>query len=61
MQCEPEKLFQGPLADNLTHVGQLAILRRLAGIPGRGENYLKAGIVAGQVGAVQSEKRMEFD
>src|SRR5258708_7011573 len=25
-----EKLFQGPIADALTHVGQIAILRRLA-------------------------------
>src|SRR5262249_47520118 len=26
-----EKLFQGPIADSLNHVGQLTILRRLAG------------------------------
>ena len=49
----PEKLFQGPVADALTHVGQIALLRRLAGGPVRGENYFKADIEAGRVGAVQ--------
>ena len=33
-----ERLFQGPIADALTHVGQIAMLRRLAGAPVRGEN-----------------------
>lgn len=61
MHCDAEKLFQGPLADALTHVGQLAMLRRLAGIPMRGENYFKAEIVAGRVGLGQSENRVEFD
>lgn len=56
-----EKLFQGPVADALTHVGQLAMLRRLAGSPVRGENYFRAEIEAGRVGAEQSEKRVEFD
>ena len=56
-----EKLFQGPIADALTHVGQLAMLRRLAGAPVRGENYNKAEIEIGRVGPEQSEKRMEFD
>src|SRR5215470_15935623 len=40
-----EKLFQGPVADSLTHVGQIAMLRRLAGFPIRGENYFRAEIV----------------
>lgn len=57
----PEKLFQGPVADALTHVGQLAMLRRLAGSPVRGENYFKADIRAGGVGAEQSAPRVEFD
>jgi hypothetical protein len=48
-----EKLFQGPVADALTHVGQLAMLRRLSGAPTRGENFYVAAIVAGQVGAEQ--------
>jgi hypothetical protein len=56
-----EKLFQGPLADALTHVGQIAMLRRLAGASVRGENYFKAEIIAGRVGAEQSETRVEFD
>src|SRR5687767_15303337 len=37
-----EKLFQGPIADALTHVGQIAMLRRIAGCPIKGENYFKA-------------------
>jgi hypothetical protein len=56
-----EKLFQGAIADALTHVGQIAMLRRLAGAPVRGENYFKADIVAGRVGAEQSAARVEFD
>jgi hypothetical protein len=57
----PEKLFQGPIADAINHVGQLATLRRLAGSPVRGENYFKAEIVVGRIGAEQSSKRVEFD
>jgi hypothetical protein len=56
-----EKLFQGPIADALTHVGQIAMLRRMADAPVRGENYYKAEIVAGRVGAEQSTERIEFD
>ena len=56
-----ETLFQGPIADALTHVGQIAMLRRMAGAPVRGENYFKAEIVKGRVGEEQSEKRVEFD
>jgi hypothetical protein len=56
-----EKLFQGPIADALTHVGQIAMLRRLAGAPMKGENYFKADIVSGRVGAEQSAPRREFD
>jgi len=48
-----EKLLQGPVADALTHVGQLAMLRRLAGSPTRGENFYVAAIVACKVGADQ--------
>jgi hypothetical protein len=59
--CPPEKLFQGPIADALTHVGQLAMLRRMAGAPIRGENYFRADIVAGRVGPEQSGVRAEFD
>jgi len=57
----PEKLFQGPVADALTHVGQIAMLRRLAGAPVRGENYYRAEIVAGRVGPEQASPRREFE
>jgi hypothetical protein len=57
----PEKVFQGPIADALTHVGQIALLRRLAGAPVKGENYFQADIAAGRVGEEQSPPRREFD
>jgi hypothetical protein len=44
-----ERLFQGPVADALTHVGQLAMLRRLAGAPTRGENFYTAAITCGSI------------
>jgi hypothetical protein len=56
-----ETLFQGPVADALTHVGQIAALRRLAGAPVKGENYFKADIQAGRVGQDQAPPRVEFD
>jgi hypothetical protein len=61
LRVPAEKLFQGPVADALTHVGQIAILRRLAGAPIRGENYFQADISAGRVGADQSPPRREFE
>jgi hypothetical protein len=54
-------IFQGPIADALTHVGQLALLRRLAGAPVRPESYGRAEIRVGRVGREQSDKRPEFD
>lgn len=57
----PEKLFQGSIADALTHVGQISLLRRLAGAQVRGENYFKADIAAGRAGREQSAPRFEFD
>lgn len=56
-----EALFQGPIADALTHVGQIAMLRRVAGSPVKGENYFKAEIVIGRVGPEQAAPRREFD
>jgi hypothetical protein len=56
-----EGLFQGPIADALTHIGQLAMLRRLAGCPIKGENYFKAEIVTGRVGFEQAAPKREFD
>jgi hypothetical protein len=55
-----EKIFQGPIADALTHTGQMAILRRMAGCPMRGENYYRAEIVAGHVGLEQAAPVREF-
>ncbi len=55
-----EKLFQGPVADALTHVGQLSILRRLAGNAVKAENYYKAQIEVGRVGSEQGSPKLEF-
>lgn len=60
LQAPLEKLFQGPLADALTHVGQIAILRRMAGAPVKGENYFVADIQAGRVGDDQAKPKLEF-
>jgi hypothetical protein len=56
-------LFQGPVADALTHSGQIAQLRRLHGSPIKGENYNRADILAGRVGAEQTpaNPKYEFD
>jgi hypothetical protein len=56
-----ELIFQGPIADALTHVGQINMLRRMAGSPVRGESYARAQIVMGRVGPDQSTVRVEFD
>jgi hypothetical protein len=56
-----ERLFQGPIADALTHTGQIAMLRRIAGAPVRGENYVRAEIASGRVGAEQPKPGFEFD
>jgi hypothetical protein len=61
LHASPEKLFQGPVADALNHVGQIAMLRRLAGFPVKGENYFKADIAAGRVGPQQAPPKREFD
>jgi hypothetical protein len=60
MHSAPEKLFQGPVADGLTHVGQINILRRLASGPVKAENYYTAEIEAGRVGADQAKAKREF-
>ena len=56
-----EKLIQGPLADALTHVGQLAMLRGMAGAPIQPESYARADIVVGRVGLDQTPPRAPFD
>jgi hypothetical protein len=58
-----ERMFQGAIADALAHTGQITMLRRLAGSHVRGENYSRAEIQIGRVGAEQSPppERSEFD
>lgn len=58
---DPDRLFQGALADALAHTGQIAMLRRMAGYPVRGENYYVAEIVAGRLGPNQADPKREFD
>jgi hypothetical protein len=53
LRAPAEGLLQGPVADALTHVGQLAMLRRMAGSPTRGENFYVAAIAPGQLSADQ--------
>jgi hypothetical protein len=53
-------LFQGPIADALTHIGQISLLRRLARSPVRAENYARAEITSGRVGRDQPAPRAEF-
>ncbi|RPI54794.1 MAG: hypothetical protein EHM55_09785 [Acidobacteria bacterium] len=56
-----EGLIHGPLADALTHVGQLAMLRGMLGAPVRPESYARAEIVVGRVGLTQAAPRREFE
>ena len=60
---ELTRMFQGPVADALTHTGQLAMLRRLHGAPMRSEAYIRADIQIGRVGPDQTpiDPRFEFD
>jgi hypothetical protein len=60
LQTSPEKLFQGPIADALTHVGQIGVLRRIARAPVKGESYYDAEIEMGRVGADQAKPKREF-
>jgi hypothetical protein len=60
LHSTPETLFQGPIADALTHIGQIAMLRRLAAAPVRPENFYVAKIAAGTVTADQPAPVMEF-
>lgn len=56
-----EHLFQGPISDALTHIGQIAILRRQDDSPVRSEVYARADIAPGRVGAEQPKNPFEFD
>ena len=61
LHAPAEKLLQAPLADALTHIGQIAMLRRMAGGPVKGENYFVADIMAGRVGLEQTPPKRQFD
>jgi hypothetical protein len=63
LSYELTRLFQGPIADALTHTGQLTMLRRIHGAPVKGESYNRADIVAGRVGSEQTpaDPKYEFD
>jgi hypothetical protein len=60
LPCAEEKLLQGPIADALTHVGQIVLLRRLAESPMRSENYFAADMAAGRIGPAQTAPKREF-
>jgi hypothetical protein len=61
MRWDPGELFQGGMADALTHTGQLAMLRRLSGHKMKGENYSRADIVVGRTGLEQTPPRPEYE
>jgi hypothetical protein len=63
MHYELTRIFQGPVADALTHTGQLALLRRMHGAPMKGEAYTRADIQIGRVGFEQTpaDPKFEFD
>ncbi len=50
-----ERLLQGPFADAMTHAGQLAMLRRLAGSPVHPENFIEAAVDPANLGPRQPE------
>jgi len=61
MGASAEELFQGPLSDALTHIGQVAVLRRQDDSPVRSEVYARADIAPVRVGAEQPSSPFEFD
>lgn len=60
-QLHHRAIFQGPVADALTHVGQLSLLRGMMGVPVRPESYARARITPGRVGRDQDSVRTEYD
>ena len=58
--CDVTRLFQGPIADALTHVGQIAMLRRMSGSRIAGENYFAAQVETGRVGPDQAPPKRPF-
>ena len=60
IQADIDRLFQGPVADALTHTGQIAMLRRLAGFRKLDEDFYRAEIAVGQTGADQPAPVMQY-
>jgi hypothetical protein len=60
LHASVERLYQGPVADAMNHIGQLAMLRRMAGCTIKGENYFVAEITAGRVGIEQTPPKKAF-
>jgi len=61
LECDPEKIFQEPIADSLAHIGQIAMMRRLAESAIKGKDYSRAKIASGRVGKEQIPPKREFD
>jgi hypothetical protein len=61
LSVSAEQLFQGPVSDALTHIGQIALMRRQDDSPVRSEVFVRADIAAGRVGAEQPQSPFEFD
>ena len=57
----PGVIFQGPISDALTHIGQITMIRGAMNVPIRPESYARAEISIGRVGREQSAMRKEFD
>jgi hypothetical protein len=55
-----ERLFQGPVADALTHTGQIAMMRRLSGFKKLDEDVYRAEVTVGQVGVKQPAAVMQY-
>jgi hypothetical protein len=54
-QLSDAQFLQGPLADAMTHAGQLAMLRRLAGSPVASENFIYAAVDASNLSSSQPD------
>ena len=60
VHCDLKRLLAGPIADALTHIGQLMMLRRMSGSAVYGENYFVAEIATGRVGREQPKPVRPF-
>jgi hypothetical protein len=61
IECDAGELFQGGIADALTHTGQLAMLRHQSGYKMKGESYARADIEVGRVGLDQTPPNPKFE